>query len=63
MLKKSDIKEILYSHLFSFVEEKILKEVIDDLEVLFFNELWEIGADIMKKAGVKQIKTSYKQPK
>ena len=33
----------------------------DELEVLITNIIWEIGADILKLAGVKNIKTTYKK--
>jgi hypothetical protein len=42
---------------------KIANKASKDIEVIIGNMLWEIGADIMKKSGVKTIKTSYKNPK
>ena len=41
----------------------LLEKQKQEMELKFNNTLWEIGANIMNKAGVKRIKTSYKQPK
>lgn len=39
---------------------KIIDKTTKEIDIVIGNILWEIGAGIMKKSGVKRIKTSYK---
>lgn len=65
MATKKEIKKILLSHIGtvnSFVDDdghNHFMDVVDELDTMFKNELWMLGADILRKAGVKHIKTSY----